>query len=146
MNPSNKTPGIQNHRPSQIGQCNLFKFECPQQWDSMTATQNPDIRFCEQCKEAVYFCHTEEELRNRGQHGQCAAIAIPVPTTQETSISDEPRRMIRGGMPAGNGPLGDIAPLQLKIPPSSERSPSNSLVYIFLGVVLLLVALKSCHG
>lgn len=75
----------------EIGHCELFRFQCPQSWETMQRTDDPDIRFCEKCREHVHFCHSEEELRRHGGLGRCAAIEIQVP--------ERPGRFILGGRP-----------------------------------------------
>ena len=86
-NPSPDTPRTR----LEIGHCELFRFQCPQSWETMQRTDDADIRFCEKCREPVHFCRSEEELRRHGQLGRCAAIEIEVPDRQDC--------LILGGVP-----------------------------------------------
>lgn len=54
-----------------------FKFKCPKQWDSLERTNRTDVRFCDHCKEKVYFCHTSHELREAIEKNYCVAINKP---------------------------------------------------------------------
>ena len=68
-----------NDRPRQsVMHCNLLKFQCDQNWDSLTETRDPRIRFCEHCKEAVYLCLSEAEFREHAANHHCVALAAAV--------------------------------------------------------------------
>jgi hypothetical protein len=49
-----------DYKPSIIN-CTL-EFECPLLWENLKETNNPDIRFCNKCKENVYHVKNQEEL------------------------------------------------------------------------------------
>ncbi len=50
----------------------LFRFRCPQTWDRLDPTEDVNVRFCPTCCKNVYFCETEEEIRQHA--GQCIAV------------------------------------------------------------------------
>src|SRR5215510_12246403 len=39
-----------------------FRFRCPGSWEALEATDRPDIRFCPECREEVYYCKTDAEM------------------------------------------------------------------------------------
>jgi len=49
-------------------------FECPQVWDALQATHDPDVRFCTQCRKSVTFCRTQEQLDELQGSGDCVAF------------------------------------------------------------------------
>ena len=56
-----------------------FRFKCPKDWDALKPTDREDERYCNECNQIVYFCHTEEELMAAIQADRCVAIAQGVP-------------------------------------------------------------------
>jgi uncharacterized protein (TIGR02996 family) len=58
-----------------IENCELgFEFECPMQWSKLQATKNPEVRFCDTCKKAVYYCQTIDKAQRHARAGRCVAI------------------------------------------------------------------------
>lgn len=71
-----KKRSSKSYRPiAAVSSCALFKFQCRKLWESLTPTRDTDIRFCDECHHAVYFCHSMSELRQHASNGHCAAIA-----------------------------------------------------------------------
>ncbi len=60
---------------TEIENCeNRFLFRCPERWDNLAATRAVTVRFCQACRERVYYCSTIEEARERAQQGACVAV------------------------------------------------------------------------
>lgn len=51
-----------------------FKFQCPKSWDSLKRTDQINVRYCDHCKENVYFCDSSRELREAIEKNYCVAI------------------------------------------------------------------------
>ena len=79
-----------NDQPQQrVTHCNLLKFQCDKNWDSLIETRDPRTRFCQRCKEKVYLCSSEAEFRLHAANHHCVAIAASVwpDTDSETDRS-----------------------------------------------------------
>ncbi len=64
-----------NPSETELWNCeNAFEFKCPRKWESLTHTESPNIRYCEVCRENVYFCETPLEFVRQGNLGRCVAI------------------------------------------------------------------------
>jgi len=55
-----------------------LEFPCPKQWENLQATDNPKVRWCETCKNRVYFCDTIDAVRGNAQQGRCVAVSLTV--------------------------------------------------------------------
>lgn len=57
----------------------LVRFEapCPQTWDGLTPTSDPDVRHCGQCDRDVHFCRTDAETLEHARAGHCIAREEP---------------------------------------------------------------------
>lgn len=53
-----------------------FRFKCPMQWNALKPTDNKDQRYCNECNQIVYFCHTADELMDAIQADRCVALAV----------------------------------------------------------------------
>jgi hypothetical protein len=51
-----------------------FGFRCPKQWEQLTPTADESIRFCEACRQQVFFCSTIEVAQTHATLGECIAI------------------------------------------------------------------------
>lgn len=58
-----------------------WEFQCPKNWSALTETGTPNEHFCNTCKETVYFCETEEQLREHTKDRRCVAFDL-----QESSL------------------------------------------------------------
>jgi uncharacterized protein (TIGR02996 family) len=59
-----------------IERCGVeMKFKCPMAWEALASTDNSNIRHCGECKRNVYFCGNIDEVRYRGQRGDCVAFS-----------------------------------------------------------------------
>lgn len=52
----------------------LLRFRCPKQWEELTPTKVPTLRFCSVCQKNVYFCETLEDLKKNA--GRCVAFFV----------------------------------------------------------------------
>ena len=65
---------------SEIENCeSRFIFNCPERWDNLAPTNVAAVRFCQACKERVYYCHTIEEAREHALSGRCVAVDVGLP-------------------------------------------------------------------
>jgi hypothetical protein len=55
-----------------------FAFECPQSWGSLRPTEDPKVRFCDECALAVTRCDTLAEAEQQAKLGACIAVPGPV--------------------------------------------------------------------
>jgi len=55
----------------------VFSFRCPVSGKSLIKTDDPDMSYCEQCKENVYSCSTATELKAAVELGRCVEIKSP---------------------------------------------------------------------
>ncbi|MEN9360305.1 MAG: hypothetical protein RL095_1840 [Verrucomicrobiota bacterium] len=54
-----------------------FKFQCPLKWEALQSTEDDAIRFCDQCREKVYYCATDAETIEHARAGHCVARLMP---------------------------------------------------------------------
>jgi hypothetical protein len=54
----------------------LLSYACPQLWDRLAPTDNPDRRHCEQCDRDVHLVHDEEDFFQHAANGHCVAVPI----------------------------------------------------------------------
>lgn len=80
--------------PKEIRNCTV-NFQCPKLWRRLAVTDDPKVRFCDQCFEQVHLVETEEELAEKSAMGRCVAILNLSP--------DHPAY-------SGEGLLGEIEP------------------------------------
>ncbi|HEX4646536.1 MAG TPA: hypothetical protein VH598_13115 [Verrucomicrobiae bacterium] len=58
-----------------IRNCTIeFRFKCPQDWDALEATQEAAVRFCQLCRQKVFFCQTDAEALDHAKRGNCVAL------------------------------------------------------------------------
>lgn len=51
-----------------------FLFRCPERWDNLDPTGVAAVRFCQACRERVYYCHSIEEAQDHARQGHCVAV------------------------------------------------------------------------
>lgn len=56
-----------------------FKKLCDAEWDQLTNTDDPFIRFCGSCQKNVYFCEIHDDVQEAVQLGRCVAIVNQYP-------------------------------------------------------------------
>jgi hypothetical protein len=57
---------------SEIWNCDkLLEFRCPQSWQGLAETSNPNQRYCQACQKNVHLCSTPDEFITNGKLGYC---------------------------------------------------------------------------
>ena len=51
-----------------------FDFQCPKTWSELVETGTPNIRFCDLCREQVYYATTIFEARSHAWANRCVAL------------------------------------------------------------------------
>src|SRR5262245_33612921 len=60
---------------SKIELCQVeFAFQCPKKWENLQITDKPPVRFCDACRQNVYYCHSIEEAQRHAWKGHCVAV------------------------------------------------------------------------
>jgi hypothetical protein len=54
-----------------------FAFQCHRTWKSLTRTEDPNVRRCDECRRDVHLCSTEDDAMMLARDHQCIAIASP---------------------------------------------------------------------
>lgn len=65
--------------PKPITSCGLevtFSYRCPKDWQSLTCTEDPKVRFCATCKKGVHLVETDTELAAALRERRCVAIEL----------------------------------------------------------------------
>jgi hypothetical protein len=60
-----------------------FEYKCDLDWDLLNETQDPKIRFCNQCKKEVKLCLSNNEIDRAWETGTCVAHPIYSPELVE---------------------------------------------------------------
>ena len=58
-----------------------FRFECPNNWNTLEPTDQADRRFCPSCGEHVYFADSVSRAEQLARQGAC--IAVPAQLTDK---------------------------------------------------------------
>ncbi len=72
-----------------------FGFNCAAEWDGLSETSDPSVRFCLDCQREVYFCKTTEQLADAIRLNRCVAVRLdpgvrqPMPPTVGVPIAYE---------------------------------------------------------
>jgi hypothetical protein len=84
-----------------IRRCTL-KFECDMKWHQLQETNKPDIRFCPECSQNVYFVENRTQLYVAVEMKRCICIPadffdrprdVPLATPKQPRPEFEHRRM-----------------------------------------------------
>jgi uncharacterized protein (TIGR02996 family) len=71
--------------------CRLaFQFECPKQWNRLTPSDTPNVRFCESCERNVHYCDTLDEARAYAARGDCVAVTLALIRRPADLLPPEP--------------------------------------------------------
>jgi uncharacterized protein (TIGR02996 family) len=70
-----------------------FDYECPKQWEHLRSTTDDAIRFCEACKQNVYYCDTITAARDHAGSGHCVAVDAGLPRKERDLVP----RLLRKG-------------------------------------------------
>ena len=65
-------------RPPIEGCEQRFAFLCPKKWAQLQTTEDAAVRYCEGCRQNVYYCNTISEAQGRANCGECVAISLTV--------------------------------------------------------------------
>ncbi|CAL1143749.1 unnamed protein product [Cladocopium goreaui] len=65
-----------------------WEFQCPQLWDALKPTDDPKKRYCETCRENVYFCDSIEEVQSHASQRRCVAFVSDTDVTMEAEAED----------------------------------------------------------
>eukprot|EP00438_Fugacium_kawagutii_P001545 Skav214190 [mRNA] locus=scaffold3641:87590:90642:+ [translate_table: standard] len=65
-----------------------WEFQCPRLWESLKATDDPKKRYCETCRENVFFCDSAEEVQNHTLQRRCVAFIAASDATMEVEAED----------------------------------------------------------
>ena len=76
MLPDNENPNFVRRRPAkEVKNCAIeFRFQCPQDWEKMTATTEAAIRFCDVCRLKVVLCESDAAALTQAKLGHCVAL------------------------------------------------------------------------
>jgi uncharacterized protein (TIGR02996 family) len=69
-----------------------FRYECPNQWETLAPTGEAGVRYCGGCQRNVYFCDSSESVELHACGGDC----IAVPTRLTGAVGRELTRFITG--------------------------------------------------
>jgi hypothetical protein len=58
-----------------------FTFKCPELWDELQTTENPDVRYCELCQYTVRFIRKSEDFDDYLREEKCFAVNMLDPQT-----------------------------------------------------------------
>lgn len=53
-----------------------FAFRCNRRWADLLATRNPDIKFCVECQQEVFFCLADADLAEAIARNRCLVIHV----------------------------------------------------------------------
>jgi uncharacterized protein (TIGR02996 family) len=60
---------------SKIELCQVeFEFQCPKKWENLQVTHEEQVRFCDSCRQNVYYCHSIEEAQKHAVEDHCVAV------------------------------------------------------------------------
>ncbi len=70
---------------------------CGKRWDELTTTDEPGIRFCQECKRLIFYTETPAELRIAAEKGVCVYIVPDSTVAKEINFykSEIMRQRIR---------------------------------------------------
>jgi hypothetical protein len=90
-----------------IANCKVeFAFKCPKDWSELVVTDVKTTRFCDVCKNNVYFVSTIEEVHERASRGECIAVFDASAALRAAEISKSDERIKRISMTKKSSILG----------------------------------------
>jgi uncharacterized protein (TIGR02996 family) len=100
---------------SRIELCQVdFEFQCPKKWEKLQPTNESLVRFCDQCRQQVFYCSSIAAARIHAYRGHCVAVDAGVPR-KEGDL--EVRPMVMGRL---------VAPTQVRRPrPTRNRGQTE---------------------
>jgi uncharacterized protein (TIGR02996 family) len=121
-----------------------FAYRCPNQWGMLAPTEESGVRFCESCRQQVYFCETGGEVRQHALSGHCVAISGQLaaaacqeqapkwrcpsggPTRLSTGRRISSRAAVRGRRSGGNSGSSARAGVGVRLPAPGRRARGRS--------------------
>jgi hypothetical protein len=55
-----------------------FQFRCPKEWDSLTQSPDPTVRFCSVCQQNVHFVTTRKQFEVHRRLNHCIAASVHI--------------------------------------------------------------------
>jgi hypothetical protein len=52
----------------------IWGFKCQETWESLSETDDDDVRFCSKCQKEVFHCTDDDSLVNSIARNRCIAI------------------------------------------------------------------------
>ena len=62
-----------------------FTFKCPNSWERLTLTDDPNTRHCGACDRDVQLVRTEAAFKRQADAGQCVAVRLSRNSTEPAS-------------------------------------------------------------
>src|SRR5262249_40250997 len=93
--------------------CVEFEYRCPQRWDTLLPTDNPEVRHCSACQRDVHYCRSAQDAHRLADAGECVAI--------DSRLARLPLGLVRTNREAGRE-LGRVAPrTRARLPLNKRR-------------------------
>lgn len=51
-----------------------FRFACPNVWQALAPTDAADVRYCDDCRQRVYYCGNVADAERHARAGDCIAV------------------------------------------------------------------------
>lgn len=80
-----------------------FEFVCNKNWDELTPTASPLVKFCGTCSHDVFLCSSQNEVDEASKLKRCIAIDNNL---QQEPRADVPMKML--GIPSGRKSIDEI--------------------------------------
>jgi hypothetical protein len=64
-----------------------FQFRCPRQWETLAATPETGVRFCDSCQQNVYYCDTTQAVEMHARRGDCITVPQQVADSAGTEVT-----------------------------------------------------------
>jgi len=84
--------------------CLGLEVQCPRDWGAMASTTRSDVRYCNGCRQHVYYCTTIESAREHAMRRDC--IAVDASLMRYPNDTQRPPRPIIAGRPVAAPPGG----------------------------------------
>ena len=59
-----------------------FEFECPKQWEQLTPTDAVGVRYCDACRQNVYYSESIDDAKRNAAQGRCVAVCVALPRSR----------------------------------------------------------------
>jgi len=78
-----------------IENCLAIEVECPREWGALAPTERAGVRYCDGCKQRVYYCATVADARRHAFAGSCVAVDVVAIRRPGDLQAERPVRMGR---------------------------------------------------